>query len=344
MPRLVRATLLSMRDLAATLGPFALLALALLAGAYFLLDPAPPGRVVLATGPEQSAYAEFGRRYVEELKRAGVEVALRPSAGSRENLRWLRDPGERVDLAFVQGGASERTRTAEEEEKKDEERPVVSLGSLFYEPVWIFYRAEAAQAAGKDATLGRLAQLRGWKVAVGGRGSGTPGLVTRLLQANLLERDSVKRAYLDPTPAAEALLSGEVDAAVYVSAPESPLVQTLLQTPFLRLYEFPQAEAYARRYKFLSPVALPRGVVDIARDVPPLYEFRVRSRIFRWYRLLREIEARLGLPDADREALLAELARLDAKAERITVPLSHADELYDLRAHIALVQKRVSGA
>lgn len=448
MPRFIRATLLSARDLALTAGPFVLLALALVAGAYLVLDPAPPRRVVLATGPEQSAYAEFGRRYAEELKRAGIEVVLRPSAGSRENLRWLHDAKQRVDLAFVQEGASEPLRIAEEDEKKkDEELPLISLGSLAYEPVWIFYRAEAAKALGRESTLTQLAQLRGWKVSVGGRGSGAPGITARLLQANLMDDDAIRKVNLDPTPAAEALLAGEVDAAVMVSAPESPLVQTLLQTPFLRLYEFPQAEAYARRFGFLSPVVLPRGVVDIARDVPPrgielvatttslvaredlhpalaqlfvqaaarihggagwiaragqfpragssefplareaerfyrsgppllqrylpfwlanliermwvallsiialliplarivppLYELRVRSRIFRWYRLLRDVEARLATREVDRQALLAELARLDAKAERIPVPLAYADQLYALRSHIALVRERI---
>ena len=74
MPRSIRNTLLSARDLIATAGPFLLVALLLLAGAYFLLDPAPPRRVVLATGPEQSDYAELGKRYAAELKRYGIEV------------------------------------------------------------------------------------------------------------------------------------------------------------------------------------------------------------------------------------------------------------------------------
>ena len=151
MPRIVRETLVSMRDLAVAWGPFILLGAALLVGAYALLDPAPPKRVVLATGPEQSAYAAFGKRYADELSRYGITVELRPTLGSRENLRLLRNGKESVDLAFVQGGASETIRTREEEELE----PVISLGSLFFEPVWIFYRADAI----KDFTS--LTQLRG---------------------------------------------------------------------------------------------------------------------------------------------------------------------------------------
>lgn len=445
MPRVIRNTLLSIRDLIITAGPFVLLALVLLAGAYFLLDPAPPKRVVLATGPEQSDYAEFGKRYAAELKRYGIEVVLRPTQGSAENRRLLRDPSQHVDLGFVRGGSSEAVRTVDEDKKGV---PLVSLGSLFLEPVWLFYREQAAKRLNREATLTRLTELQGLRVNVGARGSGVTGLTGKLLQANGIERESLQRSRLELTPAVVALLGGELDAIVVVAVPESSMVQMLLQTPGVKLFEFAQAEAYARRLPFLSAVVLPRGVVDLARNlpardmqlvastttlvaregthpallqlfvqaagkihggtgwlaragqfpspqntelplareadryyrngppllqrylpfwlanlidrmwvalvsiiavliplarvVPPLYHFRVRSRIFRWYRQLRQIEesvSRNAAPPAD---LLNELDKLDAKAERVTVPLSYAVELYSLRSHIQLVRERLS--
>src|SRR5262245_43793889 len=105
MPRILRHTLLSVRDLVASAGPFIVLALVLLWGAYLLLDPQPPKRVVLATGAESGAYAEFGKRYQSELRRYGIEVELRTTQGASQNLRLLRDPKEKIDLAFYQGGA-----------------------------------------------------------------------------------------------------------------------------------------------------------------------------------------------------------------------------------------------
>src|SRR3954471_15337055 len=138
MPRVIRETLLSMRELAATVGPFVLIAIALLVGTYVLLDPTPPRHVVLATGPAGSAYEAFGKRYAAELKRYGIQVTLQPSSGSRENLKLLHDVKSRVDLAFVQGGSSE---AAQKLDEKEGEVELVSLGSLFYEPVWLFYRA-----------------------------------------------------------------------------------------------------------------------------------------------------------------------------------------------------------
>src|SRR5258705_9391362 len=112
MPRVIRDTLGSVRELLIPGGPFIGLAFALLGGAYYFLKPTPPKRVVLATGSEQGAYAAFGKRYQEELKHFGVEVVLKSSAGSRENLRLLQDPKQDVQIAFVQGGSTETQRVA----------------------------------------------------------------------------------------------------------------------------------------------------------------------------------------------------------------------------------------
>ena len=443
MPRIVRETLISMRDLLVAGLPFMLLGLALLVLAYYLLEPAPPRRVVLATGPEQSAAAEFGKRYAADLQHHGIQVVLRPTRGSLDNLRLLRDEKEDVQLGFVQGGASEAHRAVDEDQ---DGAALASLGSLFYEPVWLFYRESAAKPLPR-ATLAELAQLRGWRVNIGAEGSGMPGLMGKLLDANGMQAEELKGGHLDLTPAVVALLGGELDALVFASAPESPMAQMLLQTPGMKLFEFPQAEAYSRRFAFLSPVALPRGVADLARDVPPrdvaliapttslvaredlhpalaqlfvqaasrihggagwisragrfpsaqntefplareaeryyrngapllqrympfwlanlidrmwvvlfsiiavliplsrivppLYRLRVRSRVFRWYRHLRQIEDRIGRDGPPAAELLAELDRLAQRTENITVPLSYADELYALRANIAMVRARL---
>jgi len=264
MPAKLRLTLLSFRDLLATAGPFILLAIALLAGAYWLLDPTPPNRVVLATGPEQGAYAEFGKRYAAELNKFGITVELRTTHGATENLRLLADPKAGVDIAFTQGGAADRRKAEDADEV-----PLVSLGSLFYEPVWLFYRTDSAQRLLRSPTLTSLRQLEGWRLNIGARGSGGPNLMLRMIDANDIERTALTPLRLEQTPAVMALLAGEIDALVFASAPESQMVQMLLQTPGIQLFSFAQADAYARRFPFLSPVVLPRGVVDLAQDVPP---------------------------------------------------------------------------
>lgn len=438
----LKNTLLSARDLLITAGPVALLALALIALAFWLLDPMPPKHVVLATGPEQSAYDEFGLRYAAALKAQGITVTLRRTQGAAENLALLRDPDSGVDLAFAQGGAADLN---DDTTTTEADASLVSLGSLFQEPVWLFYRSESAQKKLKKDQLDSLQELAGWTVQTGAPGSGWPNLVRRLLDANHIDPSTLTLRTDAQTPAVMSLLAGEVDAAVFVTAPESAMVQMLLQTPGIRLFNVTQAEAYARRFAFLAPVTLPRGVVDLAGDVPPqdmhliaptaslvardsthpallqlfvqaaqrlhgeagwfqrkgefpnqanterplskeadrlyrngvplmqrylpfwvanlfdrmwvvllsivailiplsrvvppLYAFRIRSRIFRWYGQLRAVETAQGKrPAAD---LLAELDRIDAHVNDITVPLSYADELYALRNQIQWVRSRV---
>ena len=264
MPNQLRHTLLSFRDLLVTFGPFIVLAIALLGLAYWALDPNPPKKVVLATGAEQGTYAEFGKRYVQALKAYGITVELRPTQGAAENLQLLRDPASGVDIAFVQGGADDRSARDDEEDTS-----LVALGSLFYEPVWLFYRTDAAQRLLKAPTLSSMSQLPGWRLNIGAEGSGVPNLVNKLIAANNIEPASLTLLRQPQTPAVVALLAGEADALVFASAPESLMVQMLLQTPGIALYNFAQADAYSRRFAFLTPVTLPRGVVDLARDMPP---------------------------------------------------------------------------
>jgi TRAP-type uncharacterized transport system substrate-binding protein len=262
MTRMLRLTLLSVRDLLATAGPFVLLALALLLLAYWLLDPTPPKQMTLATGQERSDYAEFGARYAKALQRDGIRVVQRGTHGAAENLALLRDPASGVDIAFVQGGAEESGAA----DARDED--LVSLGSLFYEPVWLFYREDAAQRLLKTPTLTSLAQLPGWRVSVGTPGSGVPQLMQRLFEANALDSKTLTLLPREQTPAVVELLDGSLDALVFASAPESLMVQMLLRTPGVKLFDFAQSEAYARRFAFLSPVVLPRGIVDLAADRP----------------------------------------------------------------------------
>ncbi len=263
MPDKPRINAPSLRLLATAVAPFVLLAAALLFLAYLWLDPAPPKHVLLATGVEQGAYSEFGKRYAALLAKHGIKVDLRQTQGAAENLALLRDANSGVELAFVQGGADVGSARGEQADAD-----LQSLGSMFYEPVWLFYRGESAQRLLKAPRLERLAQLAGWRVNIGAPGSGAPNLMRRLLDANRIDAASITLLQQPQTPAVVDLLEGKLDAIVLASAPESLMVQMLLQTPGVQLFDFVQADAYTRRFGFLSAVILPRGVVDLAGDLP----------------------------------------------------------------------------
>lgn len=272
----VRRAVLDLRDMLTSAGPVLLLALGLLAGAYWWLDPQPPRTVTLATGPAGSAYAEFGQRYAQALARNGIQVELLTTEGTAGNLQALREG--RADVAFVRGGSDDTP----EDERDEANDGILSLGALFYEPLWLFYRPAAllpkaprrgtiamARADAPPPALQQLHQLRGLRVNLDQAGSGVPELMRRLLQANGLGSDAITGSTLPPEAAAQALLSGEIDAMVLVTAPESPVVQRLLQAQGIALADLPQADALARRFPFLQTVTLPRGMVDLARDQPP---------------------------------------------------------------------------
>lgn len=253
-PALRKFSLVSLRDLLAASAPTIVLVLLACAVAYVVVDPAPPRAVTLATGQENSAYEEFGRKYAAILKREQIRVDLQRSQGSQQNLQRLVDG--QVDLAFVQSGS-----TAEDEAER---RGLVSLGSLFTEPVWLFLREPPK---GRPA-LRSLTQLQGLRINLGPEGTGVPRLFRQVLAANGMDAGQLTVSALENTPATVELLAGRIDGLVFSSAPEAPLIQMLLQTPGIRLFDFRQAEAYTRRLPFLTHVVLPRGIVDLGRDIP----------------------------------------------------------------------------
>jgi len=249
-------SLVSLRDLLVAVAPTAVLVLVACIVAYIVVDPAPPRHVVLATGQDNSAYEEFGRKYGDILARDGIRAELQRSPGSQDNLQRLIDG--KADIAFVQSGSTS--------EAQAERRGLVSLGSLFTEPVWLFLRER--DAGGRKLDVRSITQLKGLRINLGPEGTGVPKLFRQVLDVNGLEPRQLTISALENTPATVELLAGRIDGLVFSSAPEAPLIQMLLQTPGIRLFNFHQAEAYTRRLPFLSHVVLPRGIVDLGRDIP----------------------------------------------------------------------------
>ncbi|MBV8660011.1 MAG: C4-dicarboxylate ABC transporter substrate-binding protein, partial [Burkholderiales bacterium] len=76
-----------------------------------------------------------------------------------------------------------------------------------------------------------------------------------------------------------------------------------------------------------------------------MYQWRIRSRIFRWYGALLALEqAAMANPTAlERDALTARLDEIEASVYQLSVPLAFADQLYVLRQHISFVRERLAG-
>jgi TRAP-type uncharacterized transport system substrate-binding protein len=182
---------------------------AIVCAAVFLLSTMPPRSIAMATGPEGGGYYEIGRQYQELLARTGVELRLVATAGSVENLALLRDPQSGVNIALVQGGGVGEAAGELE-----------SLGTLFYEPLWIFHRGGLEGAT--------LAALRGRKVSIGPVGSGSHALLLKLLKRNDVDQDVGELLALPPQEAADKLFAGEIDAAAMLASGDAPVVQQLI--------------------------------------------------------------------------------------------------------------------
>jgi TRAP transporter TAXI family solute receptor len=215
---------------------------------YHFVEPPPPKTVRIATGSKEGAYYAFGQRYARLLARDGITLEVVSTAGSVENLDLLKR--SEVSIALVQGG------TATDADKEQ----LQSLGSLFLEPVWVFYR--------KQAPIKRLSDLKAKRVAVGAAGSGTYLLATQLLSADGVTDSNTTLLRENPAEAAPSLTEGKIDAVFFVASPEAPLVRKLLQEPAVALVSFERAPAYARLFPFLSSVTLSEGVLNLERDIP----------------------------------------------------------------------------
>jgi TRAP transporter TAXI family solute receptor len=220
------------------------------AGVVMLLS-IPPRTIGMATGGAGGAYYEFGNRYRRELAHANVAVRVMQTAGSPENLALLHDPHSGVNAALVQGGTTNPEDSSELE----------SLGTVFYEPLWLFRRREAT-GEGLDG-------LRGKKIAIGPDHSGTQALALELLNRHGIRQQVSELLPLATREAADRLLAGDIDAAFMVASWDAPDVQRLLAAKHIELSSYPQADAYVALYPFLTKVVVPRGVRDLANDQPP---------------------------------------------------------------------------
>jgi TRAP transporter TAXI family solute receptor len=215
------------------------------------LGPLPPKVVVMSTGAAGSDYEMYARQYQAILKRSGVQLRLEPSAGSLDNLRRLNDPHSGVTVAFAQGGLTSEAQSPDLE----------SLGTLFYQPFWLFVRREIAAVRPDD--------VRGKSVAVGPDGSGTQVLARRFLSLNGIDESQLQLLPLTAAQAGEALLRGEIDLAAMVASCDTPIVRRLLASSDVNVVGFPRADAYVALLRDLTKLVLPTGVGDLAKNRPP---------------------------------------------------------------------------
>ncbi|HWI15783.1 MAG TPA: TAXI family TRAP transporter solute-binding subunit [Burkholderiales bacterium] len=243
---------ISWRDLAFTAAPVVLVTCLGIAAAYWIVRPAPPRTITITAGPPGSVFRLTAEKYQPLLARNGIDLKILASQGSLENLKRLADPKFKVDVGFVLAGISEGSAPPE---------GLVSLGSVFHQPVAVFYRSKVV--------LDRLSAFTRKRVAIGHEGSGSRVLALTLLKANGITPETATLLDLGGDDAAQALLDGKVDAVFLMGdSATPPTMRKLLQSPGVRLFSFAQADAYVRRYRYLEKLQLPMGVFDLGANTP----------------------------------------------------------------------------
>jgi TRAP transporter TAXI family solute receptor len=243
--------LYSRRDLIRTGFLVALLTALCLWVSFRFLDPIPPHRIVVASGPTSGLYHHFAERYKKALAAEGVILEERMTDGAAENYRLLLDPKSGVDLAFLQGGVA----------AFPEADSLAMIASLYYEPLWIFTRRGEAVDA--------LSSFAGKRISLGSPGSGTNMLATQLLRASEVTAENSTLLAIPTSRSVAALKAREIDAAMIVTGPRGAALHAALTDPALELVSLAQAAAYPQRLTFITPRTLHAGAVEFVPLTPP---------------------------------------------------------------------------
>lgn len=228
---------------------------ALVGAVFYFVSPPPPMSARMATGSDSGAYHQFAERLRDQLAKQHFTLNLVPSTGSNANLEMLLADDPKIEIALVQSG-TELNLDALQKSRLE------SLGSMYQEPVWLFYRG--------DVELDRIADLTEQRVAYGGSGSSTQAVTEAIFRVNGIAREQYPQSWqeLGGGKAADALQAGELDAAFFIGPAENTLVRRLASDPQLELFDFRRAKAYEARLPFLNHIDISEGLIDLANNAP----------------------------------------------------------------------------
>ena len=233
--------------------PMLLLLFVIVGVGIWFIRPAPPRHVLLDVGSQGGAYETMGKQYVEFFARNGITLELVHTAGAGENIARLRDHDDPLQAAFVQGGLMRRA----------DSEALASLGSIDFEPLWFFYRADRFKDHEQE-DIHYLSQ----PVAIGEPGSGTYAQAMHIVKL-LGIADSPNLRKMSNKEGVEAFKRGDVSALFLVEGIDSENLQAVLHDPITRLMNFRRAAAYTKLMPLYHEVHIPEGALNLERNFPP---------------------------------------------------------------------------
>ena len=221
------------------------------------------GRIVMATGSSQ--YYELAESYRRDLERNGIKLEVQRLTEGFTTLKTMLEPNSPLNAGFIKGGlvGSLQGRLATEKAKgrHAEFGKLLSVGRMFYEPIWVYSRG--------DLPVASLRDLKGMKILTGTKESGARRIVNQLLKANGIDKTNATLIDQDLPADAAPLFDGRADVAITIAPPDSDKMQELVRVPGIRLMDFsPEAEAYDNRFPALTRVVLRKGSVEFNPVIP----------------------------------------------------------------------------
>ena len=229
--------------------PFILLTIGLFYFTSTFVQPSPKKEITIASGSKTGNYYKTALKYKEALEKQQVKVNILNTAGSIENIKLLEEG--KADIGFIQNGTI----------TNDESQNIKSLASIYYEPLWVFYKNEGFQAD-------YIIQFFSKKLSIGVEGSGTRDLALDILKDNGIDNSNSTILNYSNEKAKNELLAGNIDAMFIVSSHNSNIVKELLESPDVNILSFKRAYAYSRKYTFLEALPLYEGTLDLYKNLP----------------------------------------------------------------------------
>ncbi len=239
-----------MKKMIFSLGIYVGIIFCILILAYKYVNPAPPKKIVIMTGDGEGDYLHYAKAYKKIIQDENIDLVIKESSGTMANLKALQDPSSDADVGFVIDGLA----------SSEQDPDLVSLGSLYYEPIWIFYRGLKE--------ISRLNDLKGLRIAIGQTGGGTEALAVRLLEASGVNSKNTHFLELGWDASAAALRAKQVDVAFFVATPEDPEVEELMNDHSIRLMSMAQADAIIKHLPYLHHLQLPQGAMNLSKNLP----------------------------------------------------------------------------
>lgn len=216
---------------------------------YYLF---PKTNIVIAAGPKGSYFYDLAQSYADDLqKKGGVKAKIIETSGVLENLALLNDPSQNVDFGILQGGIT----------SAKESPDLFSLGSIFYDPIWIVYRASLGN-------IDELNQLKGKRIAIGTKQDASQLIAKKLFQSAGLDSSNVTYVDGDVTSSVKGLQAGNLDALVFLAPPEDLVLKEIFNNPRLRVMNMSQSEGIHRNLRSFTVITLPFATVDLATSKP----------------------------------------------------------------------------